>query len=193
MGAQFVHDRGHRLGGLRCNTSDELTRRGVAESTTSVPGAIVDRYSRDAPRLVDGVGELPDLDQRGSRLGKPRPELMPGVRDQWEDLEPDRYSGRSRTLGHPHRIVAQHLGVPGLEQQRRQAGEVAEHRRDQGVCRIDIRSVPTLQECQPAPPSAVSRRALMLIDGLDQEKSKPPLIMIAPAGIGREASRPAAT
>ncbi len=29
----------------------------------------------------------------------------------------------------------------------------------------------------------------MLIDGLDQEKSKPPLIMTAPAGIGREASR----
>ena len=30
MGAQFVHDRGDRLGGLHGNTSDELTRRGVA-------------------------------------------------------------------------------------------------------------------------------------------------------------------
>jgi hypothetical protein len=81
--------------------------------------------------LVDGVGELPDLAQRGARLGKPRPELMPGVRDQWEDLEPYRYSGRSRTLGRPHRIVTQHLGMSGLEQQRWQAGEVTEHRGNQ--------------------------------------------------------------
>ena len=30
MGAQFVHDRGDRLGGLDGNASDELTGRGVA-------------------------------------------------------------------------------------------------------------------------------------------------------------------
>ena len=77
---------------------------------------------------------------------------MPGVRDQWEDLEPYRYTGRSGTLGRPHRIVPQHLGVPGLEKQRRQAREVTEDRGNQGVCRVDIRSVPTLQECQSTLP-----------------------------------------
>ena len=114
---------------------------------------------------------------------------MPGVRNFWEDLEPYRYSGRSRALGRPHRIVTQHLGVPGLEQQRWQAGEVTVQRRDQGVCPVDIRSVPTLQECQPTRAQALSLRALMPIDGLDQEKSKPPLIKTPPAGIGRKASR----
>src|SRR5271163_274309 len=89
--------------------------RGCARRLTRYPGATVDRYSRDAPRLINGVGELPDLPERGARLGKPRPELMPGVRDQWEDLEPYGYPGRSRTLGRPYRIVTQHLGVPGLE------------------------------------------------------------------------------
>ena len=42
--------------------------------------------------------------------------------------------------------------MPGLEQQRWQAREVTEHRGNQGVCGVDIRSVPPLQECQPTRP-----------------------------------------
>ena len=75
---------------------------------------------------------------------------MPGMRNFWENLEPYRYSGRSRALGRSHRIVTQHLGIPGLEQQRWQSREVTEHRRDQRVRRIDIRSVPPLEESQSA-------------------------------------------
>ena len=52
MGAQFVHDRGDRLGGLHRNGSDELTRRGVAHVDYLGTRATVDRCSRDAPRLV---------------------------------------------------------------------------------------------------------------------------------------------
>src|SRR5271163_2491322 len=45
------------------------------------PRATVDRYSRGAPPLVDGVGEPSYLQQRVARLGEPGPELMPGVRN----------------------------------------------------------------------------------------------------------------
>ena len=45
------------------------------------------------------------------------------------------------------------------------------------------------RNASPRGPTATSRPALVRIDGLDQEASKPPLSMIAPAGIGRAAAR----
>ena len=72
-----------------------------------------DRFRPGVPAGM-GVGELPDLPQRGARLGKPGL-LMPGVGGQWVDVEPHEYPGRSRALGGPHRVVTQYLGVAGLE------------------------------------------------------------------------------
>ena len=142
---------------------------------------------------MDGVGELPDLPQRGARLGKPRPELMPGVRNLWEDLEPYRHSGRSRPLARPHRIVTQHLGGPVWNS----SGGRPENSPNTGDIRGSVASTSgryhRFRNASPRSPSAVSQPALMLIDGLDQEKSKPPLIMTAPAGIGRRRRGPAAT
>ena len=139
--------------------------------------------------MLDGVSELPDLEQRGSRLGKPRPELMPGVGNQWEDLS---QTGTPAALPRSVTRTESSRNTSVCPVWNSSGGRPAKSP-NTGEIRGSVSSTSgwyqRFRNASPRAPSAVSRRALMLIDGLDQEKSKPPLIMIAPAGIGREASR----
>src|SRR5882757_3140236 len=97
---------------------------------------------------MDWVGELRNLPERGARLGKPGAELMPGVGSQRKYLQSHGYPGLARTRCGPHRVVPQHLGVAGLEQQWWQALELAEHRGDKRISRIHAGSIPPPKKSQ---------------------------------------------